>query len=90
MLRQLSDDACDSVAPEWGCNPFSSDSTVFNANRIASVTAALMLTLGVNGPQQVSLSKSLPVVNYKRSLRCKWTLNNLGGGDEEVKPLSFT
>ena len=44
MLRQLCDDACDSVrienngvAPEWGSNPFSRDSTVFNKNRIASV-----------------------------------------------------
>ena len=56
-LRQLCDDACDSVlienngvAPEWVCNPFSSDSTVFNENRIASVIAELTLTLGVNGP----------------------------------------
>ena len=55
-LRQLSDDACDfvliennGVAPEWGCNLFSSNSTDFNENRIARVVAALMLTLGVNG-----------------------------------------
>ena len=46
--RQRSDDTYDSVlienngvAPEWGCNPFSSDSTVFNENRIASVIAEL-------------------------------------------------
>ena len=55
--RQRCDDACDSVliknnrvTPEWVCNPFSSDSTGFNENRITSVTAALTLTLGVNGP----------------------------------------
>ena len=48
MLRQLSDDTCDSVlienngvAPEWGCNLFSSDSTDFNETRIASVIAEL-------------------------------------------------
>ena len=48
QLQQRCDDACDSVlieyngvAPEWGCNPFSSDSTVFNKNRIASVIAEL-------------------------------------------------
>ena len=44
------------VTPEWGCNLFSSDSTVFNENRIANiivrVVAALMPTLGVNGPLQ--------------------------------------
>ena len=55
--HQCCDDTCDSVlienkriAPEWDCNSFSSDSTVFNENRITSVIAALMLTLGVNGP----------------------------------------
>ena len=55
--RQRCDDACDSVliennrvAPEWGCNLFSSDSFVFNENRIASVITALTLMLGVNGP----------------------------------------
>ena len=44
MLRQLRDDACDSVlienngvTPDWGCNLFSSDSTNFNENRIASI-----------------------------------------------------
>ena len=48
MLRQLYDDACDSVlienkrvAPEWGCNLFSSDSIVFNENTIISVIAEL-------------------------------------------------
>ena len=48
MLRQRCDDACDSVlienngvAPEWGCNLFSSDSTYFNENKIVSVIAAL-------------------------------------------------
>ena len=48
MLRELSNDACDSVlienngvAPEWGCNLFSSDSTDFNENRIASIIAEL-------------------------------------------------
>ena len=55
--RERCDDACDSVlvennrvASEWVWNPFSSDSTVFNENRIASVIAALTLKLGVNGP----------------------------------------
>ena len=55
--RQRFDDACDSVlienngvTPESVCNPFQSDSTVFNENRIASVIEALMLMLGVNGP----------------------------------------
>ena len=57
MLQQLCDDASDTVLiennPEWGCNPSSSDSNVFNEKSIASiiaVLAALMLTLGVNGP----------------------------------------
>ena len=57
-LRQRCDDACDSllienygVDPDLVCNPFSSDSTVFNENRITSVTAAaLTLKLGTNGP----------------------------------------
>ena len=64
MLRDHCDDACNSVliennivTPDWVYNPFSSDSTVFNENRIASVitamSAALMLTLGVNGPLMV-------------------------------------
>ena len=55
--RQRCNNACNSVlienngfAPEWGCNLFSSDSTDFNENRIASVIAAFTLTLGVNGP----------------------------------------
>ena len=55
--RQCCDDACDSVlienngvAPEWVRNPFSSDSTVLNENKIASIIAALTLPLGVNGP----------------------------------------
>ena len=46
-LRQLCE-ACDSVlienngvTPEWVCNLFSSDSTDFNENRIASVIAEL-------------------------------------------------
>ena len=48
--RQRCDDTCDSVlienngvTPDWGYNPFSSDSTVFNENRIVSVIAALTL-----------------------------------------------
>ena len=36
------------VAPDWGCNPFSSYSIVFKKNRIASVIAEFLLTLGVN------------------------------------------
>ena len=46
MLRQFCNDTSDSVliknngvAPDWGCNPFSSDSIVFNENSIASVIA---------------------------------------------------
>ena len=57
MLRQLCDDASDTVLiennrvlSEQGCNPISSDSIVFNENSIASIVAALTLTLGVNGP----------------------------------------
>ena len=49
MLWQLCDGACDAVlienigvAPEWGCNPFSSDSIVFNENSIASVIPELL------------------------------------------------
>ena len=63
--HQRCDDACDSVlieinrvAPEWVCNPFSSDSTVFNEYRIASVIAALTRTLGVNGPLESSFPTS--------------------------------
>ena len=47
ILRQLCDDASDSVlikngaAVEWGFNPFSSGSIVFNEDRIASVIAEL-------------------------------------------------
>ena len=47
------------VAPEWVCNPFSSDSTVFNETRIASVIAALMLTLGINGPLTLGINGPL-------------------------------
>ena len=62
--RQHCDDACDSaliennrVAPEWVCNPFSSNSTVFNEDRITSVIAALTLMLDVNGPLPEPLPK---------------------------------
>ena len=55
--RQSCNDACDSfltensgVAPDWVCNPFSSDTIVFNENRIARVIAELTLTLGINRP----------------------------------------
>ena len=48
ILWQLCDDPSNSVliendriAPEWGCNPFSSDSIVFNENRITSAIAEL-------------------------------------------------
>ena len=57
MLRQLCNDASDSVltenngvAPEYGCNPFSSDSIVFNENRVTRVMAELTLVFGVNRP----------------------------------------
>ena len=46
MLRKLCDDTSDpvliennGVTPELGCNPFSSDSIVFNENSIASIIA---------------------------------------------------
>ena len=38
------------VAPEWDCNPFWSDSILFNESYVTNVIAALTLTLGVNGP----------------------------------------
>ena len=48
-LRQLCDDASDTVLVEhngvtleWGCNPFLSDSIVFNDNSIASVIPELL------------------------------------------------
>ena len=48
--RQCCDDTSDTslieyngVAPEWGCNPFWSDSTDFNENCVASVITALTL-----------------------------------------------
>ena len=47
-LQQLIDDATNSVlienngvTPEWTCNPFLSDSIVFDENRIASVIVEL-------------------------------------------------
>ena len=56
-LRQLCNDASNTVliennagAPDWGCNPFPSDSIVFNENKITSVIEELSLMLGVNGP----------------------------------------
>ena len=55
--HQRCDDACDfvliensGVASKWVANLFWSDFIVFNENRIASIIAALTLTLGVNGP----------------------------------------
>ena len=63
ILQQLCDDASDTVLIEnYGvtsdgvCNPFSSDSIVFNENSIASIIAALMPTLGVNGPSVTRVS----------------------------------
>ena len=46
-LRQICDDASNSVennvlAPEWGCSPFSTDSIVFNMNRITSIIIELV------------------------------------------------
>ena len=56
-MRQLCDDASDSdlienngVTPDWGCNPFSSDSLVLNENRIPTDITELTLTLSVNWP----------------------------------------
>ena len=55
-LLQLCDDASNTVlianngvAAEWGCNPFSSNSIVFNENSIASVITEMTLMLVVNG-----------------------------------------
>ena len=49
MLQQLCDDDSDSVlienngiTPDSGCNPFSSDTVVFNEKRIASVITELL------------------------------------------------
>ena len=57
MLRQLSNDASNIVLIEnngatrkWVVTPIWSNYIVFNENSIASVIAALMLTLGINGP----------------------------------------
>ena len=57
MLRQLCDDASNTVliknygvTIDWGCNPFSSDSIVFNEKSVTSIIAELTLALGVNGP----------------------------------------
>ena len=57
-LSQCCDDSMDicqiermeikGVAAEWGCNPFCSDSVVFNEITITSAIAALTLTLGIN------------------------------------------
>ena len=56
MLQQLCDDTSDTVvienngvAPEWDCNPFSSNSFVFNENSTISVIAEFRLMLGVDG-----------------------------------------
>ena len=56
-LQQLCNDASDSVlidnngdTQDWSSNIFSSDTVVFNENRVASVIAELTLTLGINGP----------------------------------------
>ena len=38
------------VTSEWGCNPFWTDSFLFNEIYVASVIAALTLKLSVNGP----------------------------------------
>ena len=69
-LRPLCDDASDSVLIEingdtwkWVANPFWSDSTVVNENRIASIIVALTLTLGVNGPLMRGGFRSLTKLN---------------------------
>ena len=40
------------AASEWSDNQFQRDFNVFNKDSIVSVIAALMLTLGVNGPSK--------------------------------------
>ena len=62
------------VAPEWVCNPFSSNSTGFNENRIASVIAALTLTLGVNRCMRHSMGYLAPGSWY-------WVLPNARNGN---------
>ena len=49
MLRQLYDDASDTVlienngvAPNWGCNPFLSDFILSNENSITSIITELL------------------------------------------------
>ena len=60
----------DGMTPNGGCNPFWSDSIVFNQSSISSIIAALMLTLSVNRPLLLcpleidvnqSLGTSIPV-----------------------------
>ena len=72
--RQCCNDACDSVliensgvACKWVVNPFWSDTTVFNENRIASVIAGLTLTLGINGPLK-------PSSHRNTNLKIKWLM----------------
>ena len=52
-IRTCNYDVCfienNRVTSDWGCNPSSNDSIVFNENSITCVIAELMLTLGVNG-----------------------------------------
>ena len=67
MLWQLYDDTSDTilnenngVTPEWGCNPFSNNSIVFDWNSTDSIitefVTALTLTLGVNGTLNDSIN----------------------------------
>ena len=50
ILMSLKPMETNTVAPEWGCNPFWSNSIVFNEICIASIIVGLTLKLGVNGP----------------------------------------
>ena len=59
MLRELCDDACNTAltesnraAPDWGCNPFSSENSI--ASIASRVLAVLTLTMGLKGPLDFS------------------------------------
>ena len=45
----IENDENNRVTPEWGCNPFLSDSIDFNESCITSVVVALRLTLDIKG-----------------------------------------
>ena len=94
MRRQLGYDASDSVlienngvTPDWDCNQFSSDTDVFNENRIASIITELSqcwtLTLDVNDPKVVAfiseMNKSVSRQTVMERVYCEiLTLQGIG------------